>query len=877
MQQVELRNNNNINNMDSNKDRDESTLKSQQQQSADSTPFDLTKNSLTLPEMTTFDENNPMPLSPLASLERCISNPLVRGYSNVSVSSDNEGAHFVPFGRGHDDIARSDKPLVDPLNPLSRFEFSNPNIAGLVPQDSLEQEYLNCITPVQSKVANNNNQAIRIQQAPLGPLEDIDGHSTDFDARTDRTGTSDAHSSQIASSQDGLLPPIGNGNRGGTMLPEDHLNVNAQPFVPDFGAPPQQQQQQMNMNMQQQIIMQQNADLQQQLPSWQAVPNQNAMPPQQQQQPPMMNMNNMNNGMMNMPPMQQPMNMMNINVNIPPQMNQNGVQGSPGRYTPDMMGQQQQGHNSPNTPFRKNSGGSYDGIMQNYMNNTVQPQNRQNQNQSRSPELAPRSNGSRTPNDGYGQQGQQQPTWGNMRNNNSNNSNQRQNQNQQQNQNQRRNNNNNNNGRYQTKNNMRNNNNNNQNNQNNQQQQQQNSQNIQNMEITDIIKMNLSLPVLLQHNMICKFMKHQNGSRYIQEKLKTANNELTLAILRHIIFKQKQILSLSEDIFGNYVIQIFFENGTAEQHQLLIENLLYTNVYRLSRSFYGCRVIQKAFDCIDIKESIKLILELENEGKKRKVDGNNGNDNDGNNKSLIHECIICPNANHVIQKIITLELDIKYIQFIIKCIKTNLCFYSSHIFGCRIVQNIINYYGDHDNKRMLKEMVSKDNLLHLCQSQYGNYVIQHILKLSFKNGQDKCENIKQQVVNNVFRNVLYLSKNKYGSNVVENCLEFADDKDRDLFLDQILNKKSKQILCEMVKHKYANYVIQKLLNYCNVKQQQRLIHHIERNIPNLRTMNYGKHIMDKIKKIKQQHGSGNYNDDNNNHHSRNNKRYYNNY
>eukprot|EP00486_Rosalina_sp_Unknown_P008216 CAMPEP_0201592218 /NCGR_PEP_ID=MMETSP0190_2-20130828/190164_1 /ASSEMBLY_ACC=CAM_ASM_000263 /TAXON_ID=37353 /ORGANISM="Rosalina sp." /LENGTH=405 /DNA_ID=CAMNT_0048050875 /DNA_START=184 /DNA_END=1398 /DNA_ORIENTATION=+ len=405
--------------MDSNKDRDESTLKSQQQQSADSTPFDLTKNSLTLPEMTTFDENNPMPLSPLASLERCISNPLVRGYSNVSVSSDNEGAHFVPFGRGHDDIARSDKPLVDPLNPLSRFEFSNPNIAGLVPQDSLEQEYLNCITPVQSKVANNNNQAIRIQQAPLGPLEDIDGHSTDFDARTDRTGTSDAHSSQIASSQDGLLPPIGNGNRGGTMLPEDHLNVNAQPFVPDFGAPPQQQQQQMNMNMQQQIIMQQNADLQQQLPTWQAVPNTMQPPPQ-----PMMNMMNMPQ-IQPMQQMQQQMNMMNINVNIPPQpqqMNGNGVQGSPGRYTPNghnVMTQQQQhqqqtpqDHNSPNgTPYRKNSGDRYDGIMQNYMNNTVQPQNRQNQNQSRSPELAPRSNGSRTPNDGYGQQGQQQPTW----------------------------------------------------------------------------------------------------------------------------------------------------------------------------------------------------------------------------------------------------------------------------------------------------------------------------------------------------------------------------------------------------------------------------------------------------------------------------------
>ena len=137
------------------------------------------------------------------------------------------------------------------------------------------------------------------------------------------------------------------------------------------------------------------------------------------------------------------------------------------------------------------------------------------------------------------------------------------------------------------------------------------------MEVTDLIKMNLSLNELLDSSMICKFMKHQNGSRYIQEKLKNASHKLIEQILRHIIFQEKQILSLSEDIFGNYVIQIFFENGTSLQRQLLIENLLSNNVYLLSRSFYGCRVIQKAFDCINIKESIKLIHELELEGQQQ--------------------------------------------------------------------------------------------------------------------------------------------------------------------------------------------------------------------------------------------------------------------
>eukprot|EP01083_Nonionella_stella_P037254 101562_1 len=49
----------------------------------------------------------PIPLSfldSIGSLDRLISNPLVRGYSNLSVQSD-EGAHFVPYGRGHAEIA----------------------------------------------------------------------------------------------------------------------------------------------------------------------------------------------------------------------------------------------------------------------------------------------------------------------------------------------------------------------------------------------------------------------------------------------------------------------------------------------------------------------------------------------------------------------------------------------------------------------------------------------------------------------------------------------------------------------------------------------------------------------------------------------------
>eukprot|EP01084_Bolivina_argentea_P216358 367587_1 len=651
--------------------------------------------SLNPKEITEISDSNadlslPMPLSPLislASLDRCISNPLVRGYSNVSVSSDNEGAHFVPYGRGHDDIANA--------TDLSSFGF-NPSF--LTDTDGLMQ--VSPLHVVQSKVMANAAAAAAATLIPvavpaLGPLED---------------GDTDCTSSQIASSdlpsegaplqpQSDALPPteVQNNNSDTNASNKVSLNAEVAAFVPNpmTMAPP---------------------------PRLDGIGL--ALPPLIQAMPllPVMNP-------MNLLPLQQ-LQMNNAQQQMT--MGRAPLLGNP--MMPTHV------HNNSNN----NNNNNYDVMVRNYMEVTKKKKNQSNnKNKKKKKEL-----------------------------------------------------------------------------------------NISNLDITEIIKMNLALPALLQHHMICKFMKHQNGSRYIQERLKMASFELNTLILQHIIFEEKQILSLSEDIFGNYVIQIFFENGSDEHHVLLIENLLRGNAYRLSRSFYGCRVIQKAFDCIPMDECKRLVKELEEEGR------GSGN--------LIHEAIICPNANHVIQKIITLKLDISDIEFIIDCIDENICFYSSHIFGCRIVQNIINYYGYKNDKRMLSEMVSQDNLLHLCQSQYGNYVIQHILALSFDH--DDCQDIKRKVVRNVFGNVLYLSKNKYGSNVVERCLQKANDKQRDYLLDQVL---SNNILIQMVKHKYANYVVQKLLTFCNTKQQHRLIYQIERTIPNLRTFNYGKHIMDKIKKIKQ--------------------------
>jgi mRNA-binding protein PUF3 len=46
------------------------------------------------------------------------------------------------------------------------------------------------------------------------------------------------------------------------------------------------------------------------------------------------------------------------------------------------------------------------------------------------------------------------------------------------------------------------------------------------------------------------------------------------------------------DVFGNYVIQKFFEHGDQGQKKAL-GNKMKTRVYALSLQMYGCRVVQK--------------------------------------------------------------------------------------------------------------------------------------------------------------------------------------------------------------------------------------------------------------------------------------------
>ncbi|GKD26856.1 pumilio homolog 2-like protein, partial [Tanacetum coccineum] len=164
---------------------------------------------------------------------------------------------------------------------------------------------------------------------------------------------------------------------------------------------------------------------------------------------------------------------------------------------------------------------------------------------------------------------------------------------------------------------------------------------------------------------VVEFSADQYGSRFIQQKLETATTEDKNMVFEEIF---PQALTLMTDVFGNYVIQKFFEHGMPPQRRELAGKLL-GHVLTLSLQMYGCRVIQKAIEVVDMDQKIKMVGEL-----------------DGH----IMRCVRDQNGNHVIQKCIECVPE-EHIQFIITTFFDQVVTLSTHPYGCRVIQRVLEH------------------------------------------------------------------------------------------------------------------------------------------------------------------------------------------
>jgi len=90
-------------------------------------------------------------------------------------------------------------------------------------------------------------------------------------------------------------------------------------------------------------------------------------------------------------------------------------------------------------------------------------------------------------------------------------------------------------------------------------------------------------------NHVVEFSGDQKGSRFIQQKLETANSDEKDQVFAEL---EPNAVQLMKDLFGNYVMQKLFEYGNQVQKKVLA-GAMKGKVIDLSMQAYACRVVQK--------------------------------------------------------------------------------------------------------------------------------------------------------------------------------------------------------------------------------------------------------------------------------------------
>ncbi|XP_074942833.1 pumilio homolog 2 isoform X6 [Phalacrocorax aristotelis] len=326
---------------------------------------------------------------------------------------------------------------------------------------------------------------------------------------------------------------------------------------------------------------------------------------------------------------------------------------------------------------------------------------------------------------------------------------------------------------------------------------------------------NLQLRDLVGH--IVEFSQDQHGSRFIQQKLERATPAERQMVFNEILQAAYQLMT---DVFGNYVIQKFFEFGSLDQ-KLALATRIRGHVLPLALQMYGCRVIQKALESISPDQQVinEMVKEL-----------------DGH----VLKCVKDQNGNHVVQKCIEC-VQPQSLQFIIDAFKGQVFVLSTHPYGCRVIQRILEHCTAEQTLPILEEL--HQHTEQLVQDQYGNYVIQHVLE----HGRPED---KSKIVSEIRGKVLALSQHKFASNVVEKCVTHASRAERALLIDEVCcqNDGPHSALYTMMKDQYANYVVQKMIDMAEPAQRKIIMHKIRPHITTLRKYTYGKHILAKLEK-----------------------------
>ena len=306
----------------------------------------------------------------------------------------------------------------------------------------------------------------------------------------------------------------------------------------------------------------------------------------------------------------------------------------------------------------------------------------------------------------------------------------------------------------------------------------------------------------------------KHGCKFLEHFLKSSENKSE--IINKIFYPKLywiKLYELSNDLFGNYFIQELIPELDSN-NLISFTNLVINNLLNLCLNPHGTRVVQILINNIkDNKFGLLIIFK-------------NALSN------IMDKLINNLNGSFVLMHY---AAQIRDNEIIYEFLNNNLVEIATNSYSCSALQKLIDIATNQQKVILFTNIINNTN--NLVGNQCGLYVLQFIMN---KNNYY----INDAILNQIINKIIYLSKRKYSSNVVEKCLETCSpEKVRELI--RIFN--NEEIIRDLIKDIFGNYVIQKLLNVCPDEGiKNRILGYIALEFNNLKSLPFGPKLMNKI-------------------------------
>ena len=304
----------------------------------------------------------------------------------------------------------------------------------------------------------------------------------------------------------------------------------------------------------------------------------------------------------------------------------------------------------------------------------------------------------------------------------------------------------------------------------------------------------------------------QHGCRFLQRKLDEKDKNTLKMIFDEV---HPSITKLMTDPFGNYLCQKLLENCDDEQRTVLIGNCM-ANMTQIALNQHGTRALQKMIEFVSTPQQTQMIIDA------MRYD--------------VVQLIQDLNGNHVIQKCLN-HLSSVDAQFIFDAVGQHCVVVGTHRHGCCVLQRCVDHASGSQKTELVRQI--SNHAFDLVQDPFGNYVVQYILDLEEPLFiEPLCHNFNGSVV--------YLSKQKFSSNVIEKCIRVASDESRRKLIQEIVPPSE---LEKLLRDSFANYVVQTAFDFADDDQKHALANNLRAILPTIRHTPYGRRLQTKIQEF----------------------------